>query len=345
MQSSPLQPDPAPPAARSVPSLMPGSRLGGFEIQRVVARSLSSVVYLATDHALAIPVAIQEYLPTRYVRRDAAQRVLATEAPHEDVVERGLRAFIDEARLLARCDHPALVRVLQLFEANGTAYRVMPYYVGQRLLDLRRSMRAAPDEASLRELLEGLLGALEALHRTGHAHGGVTPANILLLADDRPLLLGPGAAGREVSGDLVTALMAGLQPPFAPLGAGAAAARATVGAGDLHALAQVMRFCITGAAAPLADAQREPIAVAIARTFEPAARPHYGVALLSALDAALSPSPEDWPEHVAQWRDWLVRGAPRGAADAAPAVASATPAKAAATAPDAALPARPPAVA
>ena len=111
---------------------MPGSRLGGFEIQRVIARSLSTVVYLATDHALAIPVAIQEYLPTRYVRRDTGQRLQATDPQHEDVVERGLRAFIDEARLLTRCDHPALVRVSHLFEANGTAYRVMPYHVGQR---------------------------------------------------------------------------------------------------------------------------------------------------------------------------------------------------------------------
>ena len=343
----PSQPHPATPFStpRAVPSLMPGSRLGGFEIQRVIARSLSSVVYLATDHPLAIPVAIQEYLPTRYVRRDAEQRLQTTDPQHEDVVGRGLRAFIDEARLLARCDHPALVRVSHLFEANGTAYRVMPYHVGQRLLDLRRNMRAAPDEASLRALLEGLLGALEALHRTGHAHGGVAPANILLLADDRPLLLGPGAAGREVNGDLVASLMAGLQPAFTPLGVTAdAETPATVGAGDLHALAQVMRFCIIGAAAPPTDANREPepIAVAIARTFEPAARPNYSAALLSALDAALSPFTKDRPHNAAQWRDWLVRGAPRVVDHAVPPVAAGTLGESAGAPTTSPMPAAPP---
>ena len=309
-------PPAAPASARAVSALLPGSRLGGYEIQRVIARSLGTVVYLASDLALALPVAIQEYLPARFVQRDAQQRLRTIDPAHDDVVERGLRAFIGEARLLARCDHPSLVRVSQLFEAHGTAYRVMPYCEGQRLLDLRRNMRVAPDEAALRTLLDGLLGALEAIHRAGHAHGGVTPANILLRSDDRPLLLGPGAAGREVSGDLVAALMADLQPAFAPLGS-AAAAPAGVGAGDLRDLAQVLRFCITGATpAPDASDAGEPVSVAIARAFEPAARPHYSDALLSTLDCALAPVAEDRPSSVAQFREWLAHGAPRGSGPA-----------------------------
>ena len=65
-----------------------------------------------------------------------------------------LQAFIDEARTLARCDHPSLLRIVRLLEANGTAYSVMPYYVGRRLTDVRRDAifalgqygaRAVPD--------------------------------------------------------------------------------------------------------------------------------------------------------------------------------------------------------
>ena len=320
------------------PALPPGTRLGNFEVQREIARSASTVVYLATDLALDLPVAIQEFLPARFVQRDAAQQLHAADPAHGGVVGRGLRAFIDEARMLAHCDHASLVRVVQLFEANGTAYRVMPFCEGQRLLDLRRNMRSAPDEASLRGLLDGLLGALEAIHRSGHVHGGVTPANILLLADDRPLLLGPGAAGREIASDLVGSLMAGLEPSFDAPGstddATADANQPPTAGGDLYALAAVIRFCITGElpAAAVVQREREPLAVAIARSFEPAVRPRYSAALLSTLDAAMSSAAQDRPHSAARFRDWLDNGPPQPAAPPpspppppTPAVAAAVP--------------------
>jgi hypothetical protein len=306
----------AAPGGLTDPTLPAGTRLGTFELQRAIARSPSSVVYQATDHALALTVAIQEYLPARLVRRDSGLRLRATDTWHEDVIARGLRAFIDEARLLAHCDHPALVRVSQLFEVNGTAYRVMPFYRGRRLYDLRRTLTEAPDEASLRALLDDLLGALETIHRGGRAHGGVTPGNILLLGDDHPLLLGPGAAAREIGSDLVDSLMATLETPLAPeppdvLPSGPIA--------DLCALAEVIRFCITGTLAPATGLSggRESMDEVIARSFEPAARPRYSAELLGTLDAAMSPSAEDWPLSVAQLRTWLARGAPRALARAA----------------------------
>ncbi|HWH84253.1 MAG TPA: septum site-determining protein, partial [Burkholderiaceae bacterium] len=299
-------------AAQGPDAVLPaGTRLGAFELQRVLARSASSAVYLAVDHGLALTVAVQEYLPARLVRRDAHGALLAIDAWHEDVVARGLRAFVDEARLLAHCDHPALVRVSQLFEAHNTAYRVMPYYTGRRLAEVRRDMSAAPDEASLRALLDDLLGALEAIHRSGRSHGGVTPDNILLLGDDRPLLLGPGAAGREIGSDLVESLMASVESPLSGGGApaGSAPPRAI---GDLYALAEVIRFCITGALAPggATEPEAETLAEVIERRFEPAVRPRYSAELLGTLDAALSRSAEDWPISAGQFRTWLGRGAP-----------------------------------
>lgn len=223
------------------PALPRGLRLGAFEIQRVLARSASSIVYLTTDHALAMPVALQEYWPARLARRDAGLQQRAAEAWHEDVIARGRRAFIDEARLLARCDHPALVRMTQLFEALGSAYRVMPVYSGQRLSDVRSEQLGAPEEALLRALLDALLGAVEAIHRSGQAHGGIAPSNILLLADDRPLLLGPGAATREIGSDLVDSLMASLElGPAAAADAAPAAAPPMGAARDLYMLADTL---------------------------------------------------------------------------------------------------------
>ena len=321
-----------------------GWRLGGWEIQRAIARSESSVVYRATDHDLDLQVALQEYLPARFARRDASQDLHGADPCQHAVMARGLQAFIAEARLLARCDHPSLVRVSGLFEAHGTAYRVMPLYEGRRLLDLRRDMLTLPDEASLRSLLTDLLGALETFHRSGQAHGGVTPANILLLADDRPLLLGPGAADREIASNLVESLMAGLEPSFEPPQAGGQAdrhrghandeqrssgalqQRRSVAA-DLYALAEVLRFCITGElpAASTAPREREPLTADIAGRFGPATRPRYSAAFLSVLDAAGSPVAAQRPHSAGQFRDWLDSREPREHEPAAAGVEAAAP--------------------
>ena len=318
------------PAAESADSALPrGLRLGAFEIQRVLARSAGSIVYLATDHALEMPVALQEYFPARLARRDAGLQQRAAEPWHDDVIDRGRRAFIDETRLLARCDHPALVRVVQLFEALGSAYRVMPVYTGPRLSDLRGERLGAPEEATLRALFDQLLGAVEAIHRSGQAHGGVAPSNILMLAEDRPLLLGAGAATHEIGSDLVDSLMATLELGAAAQADAAPASAPPAGAArDLYMLADTLRFCITGEApAPAGTLRpREPLAEAIAREYAPAARPHYSAALLGTLDAALSTNAQHRPLTAAQFRDWLVRGAPGGAARVAPAAAAAPPA-------------------
>ena len=139
-------------------------RIGTYELQSVVSRTSSGVVYRGWDHELALPVAVKEYLPLRLAQRDAAGRVVALDLATAAAFELGLRAFVDEARALARCDHPGLVRVLHLLHAHGTAYRVMPWYAGQTLLDVRRSMTSPPDETAVRELIDELLAALEAYH-------------------------------------------------------------------------------------------------------------------------------------------------------------------------------------
>lgn len=325
IQPPPVSPH-AVPTGSGAPALQPRSRVGGFETQRVIARSASTVVYLAADLALGMPVALQEYLPTRLVLRDARQGLKPLTPGNADAVARGHRAFVDETRMLVRCEHPALVRVLHLFEANGTAYRAMPYREGRRLLDLRREMLDPPDEAALRALLDALLGALDVIHRAGHVHGGVTPANILLLTDDRPLLLGPGAAGPAIGNGIDAALGQGLAMPLATPAQPAARDALAIGPwADLYGLAQVIRFCISGRlpASPSAADPFPSLAEAIEQSFEPAVQTLYSAALLDTIEAASSPLAADRPDSVAQFREWLAQGV-----SAAPDVTARTPASA-----------------
>jgi hypothetical protein len=69
---------------------------------------------------------------------------------HLDTFRAGLKSFVNEARLLARFDHPALVKVYRFWEENGTAYMVMPYYEGRTLKAALAALGRSPGEAELR---------------------------------------------------------------------------------------------------------------------------------------------------------------------------------------------------
>ena len=69
-------------------------------------------------------------------------------------VRAGLKSFVNEARLLARFDHPSLVKVYRFWEENGTAYMVMPYYEGPTLKAALAELGHVPSEARAAHLAE-----------------------------------------------------------------------------------------------------------------------------------------------------------------------------------------------
>jgi serine/threonine protein kinase len=291
--------------ARALPA---GASLDEFEVGEIIGEGSTAIVYAATDRARAVPVAIAEYMPARLAQRHHEAQVTPRTSAQADAFAKGLKAFINETRTLTQCRHASLVRVVRLWEANGTAYGVMPRYPAGRLLEVRQSMNEPPDEQAVRALLDALLGALGAFHHAGGGHGKVTPSNILLLADNRPLLLGPGAAGRAIAGDRIDALMTSVEPCFAPIEQMVESAdiplRPSV---DLYALAGVARYWISGQLpAPAFGApdspRREKLTDTVQRLRLTWPRLHYSAALLDALDSALSIYPAERPQGVAQMR-------------------------------------------
>jgi serine/threonine protein kinase len=293
-------------------ALAAGERWAEFEIERVLCETATSIVYLATDHALEVQVAVKEYMPLQLAWRDAAGQVHPAVGRPTDAWEAGRRAFIGEARLLARTDHPALMRVLRLWEAQGTACCVMPYLPGKRLIDARESPEWLPPEAQVLQMLDALLGALANFHAVaGAAHGGVRPSNILVRPGGTPVLLGPGQASRATASDLVESLMARLEPSFAPPELSVSIGDHAPGPwSDLYALAAVMRWWMTGAAPPsaaqvAAGRRLEPMGELMRRLHGAWPQRPYAAALLEALDAALLPLPRERPRSVAEFRERL----------------------------------------
>ncbi len=279
-------------------------------------RAVRSIVYAATDRALEVPVAIAEYMPASIAQRDDVAQVVPRTPAQVDAFARGLKAFIGETRTLAQCDDPSLVRIVRLFEANATAYRVMPRYPTRRLLEVRQRMLQPPDEQAVRALLDALLGALEVFHRTGRSHGKVTPSNILLLSGNRPLLLSPGAAGRAIAGDRIDALISSPEPSFAPVEQIVESMDTPLPPSvDLYALAGVARYWISGqlpepAFVPGDTAHREPFAETVQRLCLTWPQLRYTSSLVDTLESASSIYPAERPQSVAQMRARLGNAPP-----------------------------------
>jgi len=279
-----------------------GTHLRDYEINGLIGEGGFGIVYLAWDHSLQRKVAIKEYMPASMASRVAGSSAIVVKSErHLDTFKAGLKSFVNEARLLARFDHPALVKVYRFWEENGTAYMAMPFYEGPTLKTALAQLGHAPSEAQLRAWLAPLLDALTVMHAAQCFHRDIAPDNILLTTTG-PLLLDFGAA-RRVIGDMTHALTVVLKPGYAPIEQYGDVASMTQGAWtDIYALACVVYYAITGKT-PMSSVERlmddrlQPIAV------EAAGR--YGNGFLRAIDAALAVRPVDRPQNAAQFRALL----------------------------------------
>ncbi|MBI5259940.1 MAG: serine/threonine protein kinase, partial [Burkholderiales bacterium] len=283
-------------------ALPPGTRLGEFEIRRVIGVGGFGIVYLAFDHGLEREVAIKEYMPSSLASRTATLHVSLTSPSNEETFKLGLRSFVNEAKLLARFDHRSLIKVHRFWEDRGTAYMVMPLLRGHTLREARRQMTAPPNEAWLRGVLDPVLGALEVLHREDVYHRDIAPDNILVGEDGVPMLLDFGAARHVIQGRSQT-LTAILKPSYAPIEQYGEATNLRQGAWtDLYALGATFHYLLT---------ESPPLPATVRTVSDDAAplasvpRPGVSEAFLRTVDWMLAPRPADRPQSVAELREVL----------------------------------------
>jgi serine/threonine-protein kinase len=152
--------------------------LGRFRVEEIIGRGGSGRVFRARHPLLGIPVALK-----------MLSHALALSSG-------GPEAFVAEASLLAQLDHPGIVRVLDVFEAQDTFVMVMPWLQGTTL---RESLdrEAAFDTARVVSIAADALDALATLHNAHLVHRDIKPSNLFLRADGRLLLIDFGISCTE----------------------------------------------------------------------------------------------------------------------------------------------------
>src|SRR5260370_6863 len=181
-------------------ALQPGQMIGRYEIVAILGQGGFGITYRARDAQLNREVAIKEYLPSALAVRLDGVTVLPRTTRMADDFTWGRQRFVEEGRTLATLQRaPAIVRVFDFLEANGTAYIVMELVPGDTLENRLKSagrIGAAEVDRILWPLLEGL----EQVHATGFLHRDIKPANILLDADGNPTLIDFGASRAAMAG-------------------------------------------------------------------------------------------------------------------------------------------------
>ncbi len=299
--------------ADAINALPVGTRFGELEITGTLGVGGFGIVYLARDHSLEREVAIKEYMPSQFASRDGQSYVSVRSVSMKETFELGRRSFVNEAKLLARFDHPSLLKVYRFWEANGTAYMAMPRLVGQNLREARKTRPTPPPEAWVRRIFDAVLGGLETLHAQNVWHRDVAPDNIFMPADGSPPILLDFGAARQAISDKTQVFTAILKPSFAPIEQYAEATTLRQGAWtDFYALAAAMHELLIGRPPPPATTR------AMGEELAPLAVPGYSPAFLAGLDWALRVPPHQRPQTVAEWREVLDGRADAPAPSASP---------------------------
>ncbi len=297
-------------------ALPPGTHLAEFELQDLLGVGGFGLVYRAYDHSLHRTVAIKEYMPSTLAARPKGPMLSVRSSADQATYQSGLKSFVAEARLLAQFDHPSLVKVYRFWEANNTAYMVMPLYSGMTLKQARAQMAAPPPEDWLRTMLWSILQALQVLHDHNTLHRDVSPDNIFLQDTGPPVLLDLGAARRAIS-DKSRKLTAILKVNYAPIEQYAEAEDLKQGPWtDLYSLASVVYSCLRNDPPLPATARVVRDSMPSMRSVAETVRGHFGQtysdAFVQAISHALAVQPDERTQSVQEFVQEMGLLAPAG---------------------------------
>ena len=162
---------------------------GKYRIIEKLGQGGFGITYLAENTLLEGKVAIKEFFFKEYCERDdSTSRMTIPTSGNREIVERFKQKFIKEAKTIFRLNHPNIVRILDVFEENGTAYYVMEYIEGESLGDMVKRRGAIPEAEAL-GYVKDVASALVYIHGKNINHLDIKPSNLVLRHDDGKVLV------------------------------------------------------------------------------------------------------------------------------------------------------------
>src|SRR5215510_5166138 len=140
-----------------------GSKLGRYEIRSKIGAGGMGEVYLAQDMKL---------------NRDVALKVLPAEVASDF---RRMSRFVQEAKAASALNHPNIITIYEIDEADSAHFIATEFIDGQTLRERRGSARMKIGEVL--DVTIQIASALSAAHEAGIVHRDIKPDNVMLRRD------------------------------------------------------------------------------------------------------------------------------------------------------------------
>jgi serine/threonine protein kinase len=152
------------------------NNLFNYHIMRVLGEGGMSRVYLGYDPVTHQKVAIKELLPNLAHSKDLRER------------------FRREAQIMAKLDHPNIVKLIRYEETTTSFYLIMEYADGIDLEQHIKDVTGPISEPKAIEIMSTLLDAFGYAHEKGVIHRDIKPANFIITRDAKIKVLDFGIA-------------------------------------------------------------------------------------------------------------------------------------------------------
>ncbi|HEY9615643.1 MAG TPA: serine/threonine-protein kinase, partial [Microcoleaceae cyanobacterium] len=202
--------------------------------------------------------------------------------------------FQAEAKRLALCTHPNIVRVIDFFIEEHLPFIVMEYVPGQTLDAIAAAEQPIPEAIALHYIRQ-IGEALQVVHRNKLLHRDVKPQNIILRQGSNQVVLIDFGIAREFSPGLTQTHTSLVSPGYAPIEQYLPQERRSP-ATDVYGLAATLYTLLT-AQVPVASILRDRQPLPSPRDL----RPDLTAAVNQAVLHGMAVEPRDRPASVDDW--------------------------------------------
>ena len=275
---------------------------GKYKIVRFIASGGFGCTYEAHHTLLDLRVALKEFFVSDFCNRneDTGDVSVGTQSKME-LYGKLKKKFLEEARSLYKMKHPGIVRVIDVFEENGTAYYAMEYIDGESLGDLVKRKGKLP-EAEVVGYIRQVAEALKYVHSLNRLHLDIKPGNIMLNKDGKAVLIDFGASKHydDETGENTSTLLGINTKGYAPVEQVNQSFKSFSPATDIYALGATLYKLLTGITPPPSTLLHSEEA-----TLDPL--PSYvSTSTRQAVEAAMQLLRKNRPQSVKEWLAILI---------------------------------------
>ena len=238
---------------------------GKYKIEKVLGQGGFGITYLASQKIsiegpigqikTEIKLAIKEFFMKDVCNRNEDSNIVSVPSVgSKELVERFKQKFVKEAWNISKLNHSHIVKVVDVFEENSTAYYVMEYHNGGSLSDLVKDGNPLPEADAVRYITQ-IADAVGYIHKQKVNHLDIKPGNILLDGKANGILIDFGLSKQyDEKGSQTSSTPVGISHGYAPMEQYNLGGVSTfTPQSDIYSLGATLYKLVTGATPPQAN--------------------------------------------------------------------------------------------